>query len=98
MDLYLKFSDEAAAKAALYDQVPVEFDTEGNVTKTEPRAKFRNIDTIGVISKRTGGTDEEPVFTALDGWHVNVRVMDDEDSTLLETFVVYPETPIRVWG
>lgn len=83
MDLYLKFPDEATALAALYaDDVP----------------KFRNIDTIGVISKRTGGTDEEPVFTTVPGWHVNVRALDDEDVSGLETFVTNPATPVRVWA
>jgi hypothetical protein len=58
---------------------------------------FANIDTIGVIYKRTGGTDEEPVMTALPGWHVNVRVVD-EDGAALEPFQIYPVTPMRVWG
>lgn len=82
-DLYLKLSDEAAATAALYD---------GDVPK------FRNIDTIGVIMKRTGGTDEEPVMTAVPGWHVNVRALADEDVSGLEMFVTNPVTPVRVWG
>lgn len=84
MDLYLKFPDEATAQAALYDADAV--------------PKFRNIDTIGVIMKRTGGTDEEPVFTTMTGWHVNVRALDDEDVSGLETFETNPATPVRVWG
>jgi hypothetical protein len=50
---------------------------------------FTNIDTIGVIHK-----DDHPI----DGWHVNVRVVDGEDGSALEPFSVNPKTPIRVWG
>lgn len=57
-----------------------------------------SVDTIGVISKRTGGTDDEPVITALPGWHVNVRLVDGEDDKALQPFAVTPATPMRVWG
>ena len=87
-DLYLKFTDEAAATAVLYTQEPTAWDEEGNVTATEPRANYANISTIGIIYK-----DEQP----LDGWHVNVRVVG-EDATALETFAVTPTLPVRVWA
>ncbi len=82
-DLYLSFPDEAAANKVLYG--------------AEDMPNFANIDTIGVIYKRTGGTDEEPVMTAIPGWHVNVRVVDEDDKTL-QPFAVTPATPMRVWG
>lgn len=75
-DLYLKFTDEAQATAALEDY-------QGS------------IDTIGVIYERTGGTDDEPVMTALPGWHVNVR---GPESEALTPFAVDVTTPYRVWG
>ena len=98
-DLYLKFTDEAAATAVLYTQEPTSWDEEGNVTATEPRQAYANISTIGVISKPTGDTDAEgnPVMASLDGWHVNVRVVG-EDATALEAFAVTPTLPVRVWG
>jgi hypothetical protein len=76
IDMYLKFTSEAAATKALegYDG---------------------SVDTIGVIYKRTGGTDEEPVMTALSGWHVNVR---GPESKLLAPFKVQVATPYRVWA
>jgi hypothetical protein len=83
MDYYLAFPDQAAADSVLYG------------AKDMP--KFANIDTIGIIYKRTSGTDEEPVMTALPGWHVNVRVVS-EDDTALQPFAVTPATPMRVWG
>jgi hypothetical protein len=54
-----------------------------------------SIDTIGIIYKRTGGTDEEPVMTALPGWHVNVR---GPESEALTQFSVEVNTPVRVWA
>jgi hypothetical protein len=54
-----------------------------------------SIDTIGIIYKRTGGTDEEPVMTALPGWHVNVRGPDSKAFTQFSVEVI---TPIRVWA
>lgn len=99
MDLYLKFTDEAAATAVLYTQEPTAWDEEGNVTATETRQAYANISTIGVIYKPTGETDAEgnPVMAALDGWHVNVRVIS-EDPTPLEQYAVTPAVPVRVWG
>ena len=75
-DMYLKFTDEAAATAALEGY-------EGS------------IDTIGIIYERTGGTDEEPVMTAIPGWHVNVR-----GSMLpeLQAYAVEVNSPVRVWA
>ena len=81
-DLYLKFPDEATAQAALYDgETPL----------------YRNIDAIGIIYERTGGTDEEPVMTPIPGWHVNVRLAD-EDGAALEPYAVTVATPVRVWA
>lgn len=99
MDLYLKFTDEAAATAVLYTQEPTAFDEEGNVTATEPRQAYANISTIGIISKPTGEVDAEgnPVMAALDGWHVNVRVIS-EDPSPLKQYAVTPAVPVRVWG
>jgi hypothetical protein len=34
---------------------------------------------------------------ALPGWHVNVRVVD-EDAEALQAFAVTPATPMRVWA
>lgn len=53
-----------------------------------------SIDTIGIIYKRTGGTDEEPVMTALQGWHVNVR---GPETSILDGYKVDVATPVRVW-
>ena len=100
-DLYLSFPDEAAAKAVLYRiNGAVEADPENGIEAREGYevANYANIDTIGVIYKRTGGTDEEPVMEPLPGWHVNIRLMPGEDAAALQPFEVNPKTPMRVWG
>jgi hypothetical protein len=98
MDLYLKFTDEAAATAVLYTQEPTAWDEEGNVTATEPRQAYANISTIGVIYERPPEpTPEDYVPIPEEGWHVNVRVVD-EDPVPLEQYAVFPTVPRRVWG
>lgn len=95
-DLYLKFTDEAEANAVLYTLHPEVVDEDGTVTaEAYTTPNYANIDTIGVIYERTGGTDEEPVMKAIPGWHVNVR---GPDSEALTPFAVDVTTPYRVWG
>jgi hypothetical protein len=66
------------------------------------------IDIVGVIYRPTGNmlTDDEgneyPETAPLDGWHVNIRLLND---TMLEAaeavnavYGVVPETPARVWA
>jgi hypothetical protein len=41
----------------------------------------------------------EPVFTDLEGWHVNVRLKADQATPAnLEAFKVAPANPVRVWA
>jgi hypothetical protein len=97
-DYYLSFPDEATAKALLYR-------TEGAVEATDTTeavegyevGNYLNIDTIGVIYKPTGETDEE-VMEPIPGWHVNIRLMPGEDPAPFAPYQVNPVTPMRVWG
>lgn len=80
-NLYLKFSSKEEANQHLLD-------SNGN-------NKFRNTDVIGVIYKPTGETViqdgfEQPVMQAIAGWHVNVLVLDEEDSSSLLEFCYAP--------
>jgi hypothetical protein len=105
-DLYLSFPDEAAAKAVLYRiEGAVEADPENGIEAIEGYevANYTNIDTIGIIYKPTGemlqGEDGEyPEMAPIEGWHVNIRLVDGEDADALEPFVVQPKSPVRVWG
>ena len=101
IDYYLKFASEEEANAVLYTVTPEVLDEEGKVIVEEQvTPNFRNIDTLGVLYEPSGVFDEDgyPVMAALDGWHVNVRVVGDEDATALEQYRVEPKLPRRVWG
>jgi hypothetical protein len=99
-DLYLKFADEAESIAVLYTQVPTEWDEEGEPIAWYSQPNYANIDTIGIMYGPQEIVDPEnpPDPVALEGWHVNVRVVGNEDASLLELFSVFPTSPRRVWG
>jgi hypothetical protein len=104
-DLFLSFPDEATAKSVLYRiEGAQEADPEQGIEAREGYEvpNFQNIDTIGVIYKPTGemlqGEDGEyPAMEAIEGWHVNVRLVG-EDATTLLPYAVEPSTPQRVFG
>lgn len=101
MNICLKFTDEAQAKSILFTEHPETLDADGiTVTEAYSTPNFRNIDTIGQIIKLTGEMDDQgqPITQTLDGWHVNVFLMPDEDGSSLEAYTVYPSTPSRVWA
>ena len=110
-DLCLKFPDEAAAFAALYEpvtQTVTAYDDEGAATTvtTEVEGEFKArhqaaIDTIGVIYKPIGDMDSEGNFltATLPGWHVNLRgSFTPEQMGALAEFAVVPAHPVRVWA
>jgi len=95
-DLNLKFKDETEADAVLFTEQPGVED--GEICKVP---KYAAIDVIGAIYKPTGKmlkTDEGnmPEMAPVGGWHVNVRHTDEMPE--LETWVVTPKTPSRVWA
>lgn len=102
-DLYLRFDSETQAQSVLYRiEGAVEADPENDIEAVEGYevANYANIDTIGIIYEggewdAEGNVITEPV--ALDGWHVNVRVVD-EDAEPLMPYSIVPTTPRRVWG
>ena len=104
-DFYLKYADEAESIDNLYaKKEEIVTDEEGGeviiLVPDLSKPLFANIDTIGIIYEggeygADGEVITEPV--ALEGWHVNVRVID-EDATPLEPFAVVPTSPRRVWG
>lgn len=105
-DYYLSFTDEAQAKGVLYHtEGAVEANPELGIEADPGQevANFANIDIIGTIYKPTGERvqteqGETPVMAPIPGWHVNVRVVDGEDGSVLEAYSVSPTTPMRVWG
>jgi hypothetical protein len=97
-DTFLKFTDEAEANAALYDE---QTNVQGDVVETVLVPKYAAIDVIGTIYKPTGEmiqTDEGevPEMAPLDGWHVNVR--HTAEAPELDAYKVAPKSPVRGWA
>jgi hypothetical protein len=97
-DTFLKFTDEAEANAALYDE---QTNVQGDVVETVLVPKYAAIDVIGTIYKPTGEmiqTDEGevPEMAPLDGWHVNVRHTGEAPE--LDAYKVAPKAPVRGWA
>ena len=72
-----------------------------------PNTSDYAIDIVGTLYEPTGVilTDAEgldyPEMQAITGWHVNIRLPNDNMSTIVdsiyETYGVTPESPSRVW-
>lgn len=86
MDLYLKFPDEETANGLLF---------------TEEEPNYQNIDVLGILTEG-GQWDEEGnevvAPTVIDGWHVNIRLIEGEDAEPLLPYLVTPSNPRRVWA
>ena len=79
-DYLYKFPDEATAQTALADYYDAE---EGWKTHGDGYA----LDPVGILA------DGEAV---LDGWHINLRVLDDRPDPAAE-YAVTPTTQRRIW-
>jgi len=90
-DLYLKFASEAEADLFLCDIVEVD-------GALEKQPKYLNTDVLGILYNVDNTDPENPVYTPIDGWHVNLRVGDYDPA--LDAFRVNPEPMVwrRVWG
>lgn len=64
-----------------------------------PASADVSIDVIGPIMQQTGGTDEDPVFTAIDGYHCNLLTAAPLDAAVLAQLPLIdkPAKPWRVW-
>jgi hypothetical protein len=104
IDLYLKFADEAQSIDVLYakkeEVVTTEDGEEYILVPDLTKPLFANVDVIGVIYEPMPDPLPEPPPepVALQGWHVNVRVVAGEDAEPLQQFSVVPQSPRRVWG
>jgi hypothetical protein len=85
-DLYLSFPDEAAANKVLYG--------------AEDMPNFANIDTLGILYERQEiiDPDNPPEPIPIPGWHINIRLVEGEDSEPLLAYEVHPTVPRRVWA
>jgi len=104
IDYYLKFDSEAEAKAVLYRiEGAVEADPENGVEAQEGYevANYQFVDVIGTIYKPTGkmlksDEGEFAEMAPLDGYHVNVRLLNDAPE--LELYRVFPKNCARGWA
>ena len=100
-DFYLKFADEAQANSILYTVHPAEVDEDGVIiVEAYTTPNYQNIDTLGIIYVNQPIPDPEnpPPPIPMEGWHVNIRLVDGEDGEVLEPFKVIPTVPRRVWA
>lgn len=92
-DICLKFIDEEQAKQSLIS-FGFQRDESGGLFMPDVC-----LDVIGAIYTTTKPDAEEPVYTAEPGYHVNLRIINDElDTAPLDEFAVHPVTPARVWA
>jgi hypothetical protein len=88
-DYLYRFPDEATAQTALADYYSSET---GWKTSGEGHA----LDPVGVLVDTDMADPENPVSTPIDGWHVNLRVLDDRPDPAVE-YAVAPTNQRRVW-
>ena len=88
-DYLYKFPSEATAKTALSDY----YDSE---TGWKLTGTGFALDPVGVLVDTDNSDPENPVSTPIDGWHVNLRAMDDRPDPASE-YAVTPTQQRRVW-
>lgn len=97
-DYYLKFTSEEESKSILYK---IEYFSENNV-EGQSIPNFQNIDVLGMLyeTQEVVDIENQPEQIPIEGWYVNVRVIENEDSTILEPYKVNPEPQNwrRVWA
>jgi hypothetical protein len=97
-DYLYKFPDEQTAQTALADYYDSEPSTEGHALGWKTNGEGYALDLVGILTAETDELDEEghPIFAPLDGWHINLRVMDDRPDPAPE-YAVTPTQQRRVW-
>lgn len=113
MDLCLRFVDEAQAfdhlnipqtkTTTTYTEDGIPSTTTVTVEGEYAPRYTAMVDVIGTIYKPTGQFIAEdpsiPEMIAVDGYHVNLRgVFLPENVEALQTFIVTPQMPVRVWA
>ena len=97
-DKFLRFSNEAEANSILYTTTPavVVDGVETQAATTQPN--YRNIDVLGILyEKAPESLPEDYVPVPMNGYHVNVRVIEGEDISVLEPYSVIPSQPRRIF-
>lgn len=91
-DIYLRFSNESEM---LQQLIKSGFEE----CKSELYLRGVCLDVIGIIYSQINPGAEIPEYQADEGWHVNMRIIDDRITLPeLNLFIVNPKTPARVWA
>lgn len=100
-DFYFKFAD----KEAIADHLALPGFYRNMAGELVHDNRRVSVVEVGVISVPSGEVvisdgEEIPVMQQIDGWHVNIRSLDDELSKKLTSLPnqEFPETPIQVWA
>jgi hypothetical protein len=88
-DYLYKFPDEQTAQTALADYYDAE-------TGWKTGGEGYALDPVGLLTDTDVTDPENPVSTVLEGWHINLRVMDDRPDPAVE-YAVTPTNQRRVW-
>jgi hypothetical protein len=88
-DYLYKFPDEATAQTVLADY----YDSE---TGWKTGGEGYALDPVGILTDTDNSDPENPVSTVLDGWHVNLRVLDKRRNPA-GNYTVTPTQQRRVW-
>ena len=99
-DFYLKLANEASMTTVLSAFYNEDDEFVSNTSDY-------SIDIVGTLHETTGNTltdddgMEYPEMQAMDGWHVNIRLVGDAVRETVETldtsYGVTPDAPQRVW-
>lgn len=96
-DLYLKFPDPAAMLDALRPLGMTYFATQE--PQIDPETDHPEGEERVIQGSHSFALWEVGSIEGVDGWHVNLRVIDPEfDVSSLEPFVVHPTSPLCVWA
>ena len=88
-DYLYKFPDEQTAQTALAEYFSAE-------TGWQTGGEGYALDVVGILTDTDMTDPENPVSTLLDGWHVNLRVLDDRPDPAPD-YSVTPTQQRRVW-
>jgi hypothetical protein len=88
-DYLYKFPDEATAQTALAEYFSAD-------TGWQTGGEGFALDVVGILTDTDMTDPENPVSTLLDGWHVNLRVLDARPDPAPD-YSVTPTQQRRVW-
>ena len=98
---FLKFASEDEAKERLAAYVSFDDSSDGAwIAASHTHA----LDVVGAIYKPTGNTipgadgEQLPEMAAIDGFHVNLLLIDVDIPEALAAYCTTPKTPSRVFG